>query len=479
MRHERTNIVGVHYFDLNIEKVLEHWPVEFAIRELIANALDEHAIVGGPEPQIYQVGLETWAIADHGRGLRYEHLTQKENQEKRAHPDVIGQFGMGLKDALAVLHRRGVAIEICSPHGHITTEMRSKEGFADVITLHAAVRPSAGTVYAGTRVVLTGVTAEQVAAAKRFFLRYSQEIELETTALGSVLARPDTRGPARIYVKGLLVAEEDNFLFSYNITDLSAPLRRALNRERTNVGRSAYSERVKIILKKCASPAVARPLAADLAGYVHGTMHDELEWKDVTVHACRVLAASERVVFVTADQLAASSPQLRYAKDDGYRLVTVPEDIRARLNGITDLGGSRILDLDAYREAWNDSFQFKIVDPVELTSDEAAVYQLTEATIALANLELAAIGVDAIVISETMRLSDMGDPTLGLFEPHTRRIIIRRDQLSSPVHYCGTLLHELTHAASGTTDGTMDFEHALTESLGVIVANALHNGAWR
>ena len=49
-------------------------------------------------------------------------------------------------------------------------------------------------------------------------------------------------------MKGLFVAEEPNFLFSYNITRLSAPLRRALNRERSNVGRSAYSDRVKAIL---------------------------------------------------------------------------------------------------------------------------------------------------------------------------------------------------------------------------------------
>ena len=33
-----------------------------------------------------------------------------------------------------------------------------------------------------------------------------------------MLRRPHTRAKARIYVNGLRVAEEDNFLFSYNIT---------------------------------------------------------------------------------------------------------------------------------------------------------------------------------------------------------------------------------------------------------------------
>jgi len=93
-------------FDLNVEKVLEHWSVAFAIRELIANALDEQALTGTRDPGIFKDDAGYWHIADAGRGIRYEHLTQNENAEKRSHPGVIGQFGMGLKDALAVFDRR-------------------------------------------------------------------------------------------------------------------------------------------------------------------------------------------------------------------------------------------------------------------------------------------------------------------------------------------------------------------------------------
>jgi hypothetical protein len=87
-------------FDLNIEKVLEHWSVPFAIRELIANALDEQVLTGAADPQIYSGGAGCWYIRDAGRGVRYEHLTQNENAEMRRHPQFIGQFGMGLRNAL-------------------------------------------------------------------------------------------------------------------------------------------------------------------------------------------------------------------------------------------------------------------------------------------------------------------------------------------------------------------------------------------
>ena len=54
-------------FDLNIEKVLEHWTVPFAIRELIANALDEQALTGTAEPAIFK---DDGRLARRGRGTR-------------------------------------------------------------------------------------------------------------------------------------------------------------------------------------------------------------------------------------------------------------------------------------------------------------------------------------------------------------------------------------------------------------------------
>jgi hypothetical protein len=252
-------------------------------------------------------------------------------------------------------------------------------------------------------------------AAMRFFLRYSGEKLLETTEYGEVLARPDNRQPARIYVKGLFVAEEPNFLFSYNITKLSAPLRRALNRERSNVGRGASSDRVTAILTACRSTAVAGPLAEDLNGYAAGRLHDELAWRDVALHACRVLQTNEKVIFVTPWQMAAATAQLRYAQDDGYRVVVVPDDIALSLGHLTDLNGNPLVNLGRYRDQWNDSFSFTFVDPASMTPAEQANYSRTPEIAALAKVNLTSHRA-TVLISETMRLSQAGDPVLGIWE---------------------------------------------------------------
>jgi hypothetical protein len=320
--------------------------------------------------------------------------------------------------------------------------------------------------------VLTGVVDEDVETAKGFFLRYSGERLLESTDYGDVLARGDGRSTARIYVKGLFVAEEPNFLFSYNITRLSAGLRRALNRERSNVGRSAYSDRVKAILTACTSTDVAGPLAEGLNAYATGRLYDELAWRDVALHACRVLQTNEKVVFATAWQMAAGSAQLRYAQDDGYRIVVVPEDIARSLSSLTDLNGKPLVDLDRYRNKRNASFSFVFIDPRFMTPSERAVFECTPDLGALVGADLRRRQV-AVLISETMRLNETGNQVLGLWEQAERRIVIRRDQLSTLASYAGTLLHEIGHMTSGATDGSLDFESELSRLLGMAAAAAL------
>jgi hypothetical protein len=159
-------VIARREFDLNIERVLENWTVAHAIREVIANALDEAALTGTAEPEISKDAAGVWHIRDFGRGLRYEHLTQNENREKLANPEkVVGKFGVGLKDALATFDRRGITVTIRSGFGDITTAKQHKNGFADVTKLHAIIDDPTDPSMEGTDVELAGVADDDVAAA--------------------------------------------------------------------------------------------------------------------------------------------------------------------------------------------------------------------------------------------------------------------------------------------------------------------------
>jgi hypothetical protein len=459
-------------FDLNIEKILEGWEVRHAIREVIANALDEQALTDTPDVRIAKGPKGVWHVRDYGRGLKYEHLTQNENKEKlRNSCKVVGKFGVGLKDALATLSRRGVDVAIESKHGDVTLEVTSKHGFSDVATLHAVISPPTDVDFVGTDFSFQKIADADIAEAKKFFLKFSGETVLDNTRYGQILRR-DPKGKARIYVKGLLVAEEVDFAFSYNITSLTAAMNRALNRERTNVGRTAYADRVKGMLLDSDSHDVAHTLAQDLVCMEQGTSRDEVKWTDVAVHACQILNASEKVVFVTAEQRTLASSAVNHALNDGYKVVTVPESIKERLHGIKDLRGNPVRDLDVYKQEFAESFEFKFVDPKKLSVPERIIFDMREKVAKLVGC--LPREVEEILISETMR-PDFASAcdAAGLWEPGNRRIIIKRSELRSLEAFAGTLLHEITHARTGCDDVTREFENGLTVALGKTSARAI------
>ena len=82
-------------FDLNIEKILDNWENYHAVREIIANALDEMILTNTQMITVDKSFDGFWHIRDFGRGLQYKHLTQNESMEKKEHPSVIGRFGVG------------------------------------------------------------------------------------------------------------------------------------------------------------------------------------------------------------------------------------------------------------------------------------------------------------------------------------------------------------------------------------------------
>lgn len=66
-------------FDLNIEEILDNWEIHHAIREIIANALDEQILSKSQEIKIFKDQGENWHIRDYGRGIEISHFTLNEN----------------------------------------------------------------------------------------------------------------------------------------------------------------------------------------------------------------------------------------------------------------------------------------------------------------------------------------------------------------------------------------------------------------
>jgi len=453
-------------FDLNIEEVLDHWEVEHAIREVIANALDEQLLTASAEVEIREDDAGVWHIRDFGRGLAIEHFTLNENAEKQAGPPgIIGKFGVGLKDALATFHRRGVDVEIRSRWGVYRLREAHKHDFDAISTLHVEHEPGDPDMQ-GTDFALGGVGAAQIDAAKSLFLRFVGEEVLDTTEYGQILACGSD--PARVYINGVFANEESNFLFSYNVTHLTEGMKKRLNRERLNVGRTTYAERVKMILKSSDSEAVLDALAEQVSARARGDQCDEMQWTEISTRAINLLHERRSVAFVTEKQLADHPDVIDNMRRDGLGVVLVDDSQKTKLDAQVQAGDGDLRTLEGYVEQYNESFSYSFVPLEQLTQAEAGIFSRTDEILALVDADGSA---PPIRISETMRVTL--DGTNGVWDSGLGAIVIKRSQLGSLDAYAGTLLHELAHALTGAVDATRFFESVLTDYLGETSSGAL------
>ena len=450
-------------FDLNMEKVLENWLISDALREIIANALDETMLTHAPDIKIYKDSNKVWHIRDYGRGIQYFHLTQNENKEKLNCNELIGKFGVGLKDALAVLYRKGCKVVIDSKYHHMTITMAQKAGF-DVKTLHVQLDDPIDKKMRGTDFTIYGLRDMDINNAKSMFLVFNKPILLEKTKYGEVYKCKDTMG-STIYINGVRVASEPNFMFDYNITHINKQIRKALNRERSNVGRTAYADTVKNILKSCKSDEVLIPLVDDLHRITMGLNKDETSWVDVASYAASVLNKSGDFVFMTATQRSnLSNQQVEIFKESGKRLVIVTDAVFGKIsNSVITFGNI----YDDYAE----SFKYEFVDYNDLSDVEKQVFDLKDLVIKFIKSQYK-VCTD-IVVSETIRVNELGTSTNGAYDGS--KVIIKRSVLSNPVLFCEVLAHELCHHQHGYFDNTRDFENDLSSMLGYSIYHCIRN----
>ncbi|HOY16011.1 MAG TPA: ATP-binding protein [Haliscomenobacter sp.] len=467
-------------FDLNIEKILENWEMKHAIREIIANALDEQKLSRSREIEITKDAEGSWHIRDFGRGLRYEHFTQKENDEKLSIEGIIGKFGIGLKDALATIERKGAKARIISRFGDIFLGKANKVGFEDLVTLHAYIDEPSLPNFEGTDFILTNVSDYDITEAKKLFLKFNSEQVIEKTKYGEILGKKSNTG--NIYINGVLVATEENFLFSYNITLINSVIRKAINRERANVGRTAYTGAVKSILMECQSKEIAEKLSEDLKQFSSGNIHDELKWIDVQQHAAKILNKYEKVVLVTHEELERGTDLIDEARKGGFQVIAISSALKDKIqeqnqqevqkqeeNPGQEINIVRIFS--QFVQERSDNFEFKFVQPSELTYTERENLKFQDVIFKLIGGQ--PWNVREIVISETMQRDETTFKSAdGLWDPKEQKIIIKRSVLQSTERFVAVLLHEVAHAISGATDATRRFESELTRLLGILGTKA-------
>ena len=245
-------------------------------------------------------------------------------------------------------------------------------------------------------------------------------------------------------------------------------MRKALNRERTNVGRSAYSERIKNILLSAEDDKVLEILTDNLEELSSGKQSDELKWVEVQKHAVKHLNAREDTVFVTPDEIKNSSGAiLDIVRSSGKKPVFVTETVMRKITDDVDVSGNHISTISTVINEFNESFQYDFVEYDDLSVDEKEIYDYTRSILEATNTN---IKMSQIFISNCLQPDFPEESFGGIWEPFEERIVIHRKMLRDISTYAGVLIHEITHADTGLNDVSRSFETALTRWIGHFAA---------
>ncbi|NLN49755.1 MAG: ATP-binding protein [Clostridiales bacterium] len=338
--------------------------------------------------------------------------------------------------------------------------MQKKSGFGDVETLHVSVAQAEDEYFVGTEFILS-ISNEDIAKAKQLFLKFSSGNLLETTDFGEILERDGNT--AVIYVNGIQAAEEENYMFSYNITRLSAAMRKALNRERSNVGRTAYADSVKKLLLKSNSETVIQQLVNELKKLEEGGCYDEINYLDVQVHAMKTYNAQKPVVFLSQEGLYELSPdEKEKIEESGREIVIVPGNAFDKIKNSTDINGKPMGTVDLIYKEYNKNFKYSWVAPEDLSPKRKIVWEKR-------HIVMDWLGDKKwrrkIKISETINEFISFD-TEGVYDREEDAIIIKDSVLDKENLFYNVLIHEYIHATTGYPDNDRDFENELGKIIG-------------
>lgn len=185
-----------------------------------------------------------------------------------------------------------------------------------------------------------------------------------------------------------------------------------------------------------------------------------MSWIDVQMYVAEQLSrTNDKLLFVTGEEAISNRMDISDAQDDGYEVFIIPDRLRDKVGSI-----KTVTTVEKYNRKKADSFSAEAIDIKGLSPLEQKIYNMIPEIL---NFMDGLPGViSAVKVSEELYSEDERSQAVGLWDPKTRIVWIKRSQLRSVEDFAGTLIHECTHAASREGDVSRAFEEALTRNLG-------------
>ena len=441
MINEKEINTNMKRYDLNIKDILEEWKISDAIREIIANAIDEQKLQNSKEILIYKKENQ-WSIRDYGRGISTANFSLTENKEKIDKEGMIGKFGIGLKDAIAVLFKNNIKFKIKTPEFIAFPKLEPKEGFGNE-TIHMIIDDSKENdlIDKGTEFVFENLSDDDMFKAKNNFLIFNRQEIIAKNEYGQALDSPFA---SFIYVNGMKIAECEKYLFSYNIIKPNKKLSEKMTRERKSIGQEAYSQLIENILKGNLTKEMCDKLFSN-ADY------GEMQKKSIREEVYKEINKQDKTIFITKEQISnMSADQLEKYKSGGKEF-TIIENKDADLS-------QGLYNVDSAIEEYSKSFDFEFVNENNLDMQQEIFFNKISKILEKLNKYFN----KSMKLKIVKKNNPWHEDTLGYWTNETPEtifiVLIALNKWQSAIT---TVLHEFAHSMHGYGDNTRDFERDL------------------
>lgn len=356
--------------DLNIGKpYLSDWNESMAIRELIANAIDE---TSDKKISINKIDNDKYEIINTGNELEPQNFMISEGN-KAKELGKIGKFGIGLKDGIAVLMSRNIDVTIeTSLYKYEIKYVKQGQLIKDerlFVYIYNNKRS-----WKGTRVVLNRCLDRYIEEAKKNFLIYRENYNvLDENEYGQTILEKNKNYNGTIYLNGIKIAYENKFHYSYNIIKESSELRRGISRERNNISREVFRDDIKNIIKNIESEDVLNKYLNSMIKSRDGSLEGEIQYTISQVKALKFCLEKRRQAVVFPTQRRGEMANLYKILSDksGIVVINLLNSYYKRLKENKELIDKNII-AEYYKQTYN------VVDIYKLSNKQKECFRYVE-----------------------------------------------------------------------------------------------------
>ncbi|MEG0296610.1 MAG: hypothetical protein RR620_07805 [Clostridium sp.] len=311
--------------DLNIgQAYLTDWSVGMALRELIANAIDE---TSDGEVNIKKLSDVKWKIENKVSEIQPENFLINEGV-KANKKGKIGKFGIGLKDSISVLMSNGIKVKFITSEYIFDAVYEVKSKIVKQKSINIKVMKS-NSKFVGTQVILENCKDIYMDEAKQYFLKYRGEpSKVIKTIYGDILVENKKKYNGTIYFNGMKIASENTFLYSYNIKLEDKELKKGISRERNQVSKDVYMSSVKRIINSLEDEKDKDTLNKYFERIYKsrdGSLSGELIYKEIQIRIFKYLAYNKirAIIFPVNKDSSMVTLYRQVSKNSIYKIIVL------------------------------------------------------------------------------------------------------------------------------------------------------------